>query len=102
MDLTVDDGHRVHGTFHTAVGLLDQKAAFPITGFAEGEAISFCVDFGHRGSVASWSGHHVTDSHGERLVTLWHLAQQVDDPHTDADVWRAVLAGSDDFSRVPA
>ncbi len=100
MDLNVDDGHRVHGTFHTGVGLLDQVSAFPITGFAEGDAISFCVDFGHRGSVASWSGHHVTDDHGERLVTLWHLAQQVADPHSDADVWRAVLAGGDEFSRV--
>jgi hypothetical protein len=100
MDLTVDDGHRLHGTYHTGVGLLDPAAAFPVTGFAEGDAISFCVDFGRRGSVASWSGHHIADDDGERLVTLWHLAQPVRDPHSDADVWKGIVAGADEFRRV--
>jgi hypothetical protein len=50
--------------------------------------------------VASWSGHHLSDDEGERLVTLWHLAQPVRDPHSDADVWKGIVAGGDEFTRV--
>lgn len=97
MELTVGDDHRLHGTFHTEVGLLDTALSFPVVGFVEGDAFSFCVDFGRRGSVASWSGHHISDADGERLVTLWHLARPVQDPHKEADVWGAVMAGGDHF-----
>ena len=100
IDLTVEDDHHLHGTYHTGVGVPDTATGFHVVGFAEGDAVAFCVDFGRRGSVASWSGHHLSDEHGERLVTLWHLAQPVRDPHTDADVWRALMAGSDEFLRV--
>ncbi|MDH3680839.1 MAG: avidin/streptavidin family protein [Acidimicrobiia bacterium] len=99
MELTVDEHHQVHGTFHTEVGLLDPALTFPVAGFAEGDAFSFCVDFGRRGSVASWSGHHISEADGERLVTLWHLAQPVSDPHSEADVWGALMAGADQFLR---
>lgn len=99
MELNVDAHHHINGTFHTAVGVLDPGATFHVTGYAEGDALAFCVDFGGRGSVAAWAGHHITDDHGERLVTLWHLVQPVKDPHSDADVWRALMAGSDEFTR---
>lgn len=99
MELTVDEHHQIHGSFHTVVGMPENAPSFPVVGFAEGDALSFCVDFGRRGSVASWSGHHVTDDDGERLVTLWHLVQPVQDPHGEKDVWRALMAGSNDFSR---
>lgn len=97
MDLKVSDDHRVEGTFHTGVGAPDLSSTFHLTGFAEGDAVSFCVDFGRLGSVASWSGHHISDEHGERLVTLWHLAQRVREAHSEADVWGALLAGADEF-----
>lgn len=101
MELMVGDDHQISGTFHTEVGMTDPRSTFHVVGFAEGEALSFCVDFGRRGSVASWSGHHVSDdAHGERLVTLWHLARPVQDPHDDTDVWRALMAGGDEFRRV--
>lgn len=100
MALEVDDDHRISGDFHPGVGIGNPADACRIVGFVEGDAISFCVDFGNRGSVATWTGHHVTDDqHGERLVTLWHLAQPVDDPHSELDTWRAILAGGDEFHR---
>jgi hypothetical protein len=99
MELTVGEDHRLDGTFHTGVGSVTSPTTFHVAGFAEGDALSFCVDFGRRGSVASWSGHHVADSHGERLVTLWHLARPVNDPHSDADVWASLMAGADEFTR---
>lgn len=101
MDLTVESDHHLHGTFHTSVGVSESDApAFRLVGFAEGDAVSFCVDFGQRGSVASWAGHHTTDERGEHLVTLWHLARPVEDPHDERDVWAALLAGGDHFTRI--
>ncbi len=100
MELSVDDTHRIHGTFHTAVGMLDPTRGFPVVGFAEGDAVSFSVDFGRHGSVAAWAGFHVEDDDGEHLYTQWHLTQPVRHPHSEADIWRALLAGSDDFTRM--
>ena len=100
MELTVHQDHAINGIFHTNVGVSNPKASFSIVGFAEGDALSFCVDFGSRGSVAAWSGHHVVDERGERLVTLWHLAQPMLSGHGEADAWRTLMAGADEFSRV--
>ena len=100
MDLDVDDQHRIRGTFHTGARIGDPKTGYEIVGFAEGDDFAFCVDFGRWGSVASWTGHHVTDDGDrERLVTVWHLAQPVDDPRSEIDTWRAILTGGDEFQR---
>ena len=99
MELQVTDDHRVEGTFHTAVGHLDPSTAFHVTGFAEGDALAFCVDFGRRGSVAAWAGYRIEGDDGDRLITQWHLTQPVRHPHSEADVWGAVLAGGDEFRR---
>ncbi|MCP3988859.1 MAG: hypothetical protein GY724_07285 [Actinomycetia bacterium] len=100
MELTVDGNHRIDGTFHTGVGVPDKKPAFHVVGFAEGDAVTFCVDFGSLGSVAAWAGHHVVDGDDERLVSLWHLARPVRAHHHQADVWAALLAGGDEFLRL--
>jgi hypothetical protein len=100
MEITVDDDHRIEGSFQTGVGAMEPTTHFHVTGFAEGEALTFCVDFGRLGSVAAWSGHHVNDGDGERLITLWHLAQRVREPHGEVDTWRAISTGSDEFTRV--
>jgi len=99
LDLSVD-GTELSGTFNSGVGVWNPAAGFHVRGFVEGDAISFCVDFGSRGSVASWSGHFVEGEDGDRLVTLWHLAQSVAHPHTDTDIWNSMMAGSDEFTRV--
>jgi hypothetical protein len=100
MELTADGHHRIDGTFRTGVGVPDKDSGFHVVGFAEGDAVSFCVDFGAVGSVAAWAGHHIVDGDEERLVALWHLARpaRADDGETDA--WAALLAGGDEFIRV--
>ena len=100
MELTVSDQHRIDGTYQTGVGVLDPDATFHVSGFVEGDAVAFVVDFGRLGSVASWSGHHVSDENGDRLLTLWHLAERVRDPHNEADTWGSLIAGSDEFVRL--
>jgi hypothetical protein len=103
MELTVDSHHHLHGTFQLDTGGPNRSVSFQVVGFAEGDALSFCVDFGNRGSVASWAGHHLTDeAAGERLVTLWHLARPVKDPHGEADLTMAVMTGADEFVRIDA
>lgn len=99
MRLEVDRQHRITGVFHTGVGVDNLQAQFPVVGFAEGDALAFCVDFGGRSSVAAWAGHHVANEHGEQLISLWHLARPVKDPHQERDVWASLLAGSDEFTR---
>ena len=80
--------------------MLNPDSPFHITGFAEGDAVAFTVDFGRRGSVASWSGHHLNDGDGERLVTLWHLARPVHDPHSESALSGAMMSGADEFIRI--
>lgn len=99
MEIEVGSDHRITGTFRTGVGGGTSATEYQLSGFAEGDALAFAVDFGRSGSVAAWTGHHLTDDEGERLVTLWHLAQPVVDPHGDTDIWRAVAAGANEFTR---
>ena len=67
LELSVD-GAELTGTFRSGVGVWNPATGFRVRGFVEGDAISFCVDFGARGSVAAWSGHFVEDEGGDRLV----------------------------------
>lgn len=98
LDLAVEN-HEVTGRFRSGVGVWNPPADFHVHGFVEGDAIAFCVDFGRRGSVASWSGHLLTDDDGDRLVTLWHLAQSVAHPESESDIWNSMMAGSNEFTR---
>lgn len=99
MELTVEDGDLVSGTFSTGVGTTHPEGSYHLTGYVLGDVLAFCVDFRPHGSVAAWAGHHVRDGRGERLVTLWHLAQPVAAPRDETDLWRGVLAGADEFER---
>ena len=73
---------------------------YALAGYAIGDAFAFAVDFRPHGSVGAWSGHHVADERGERLVSLWHLARPVQSAAGDGDVWGAILAGADEFQRI--
>lgn len=100
LELAVGTDDAVTGTFRAAVGTAHPERAYHVAGYALGNALAFCVDFRPHGSVATWTGHHVDDTRGERLVTLWHLAQPVDAPRGGTDLWRGVVAGADEFHRL--
>lgn len=99
MELAVAGGDTVSGSYRTSVGVTRAQHSYSLTGYVLGDALVFCVDFRPHGSVGSWAGHHLVDEDNERLVTLWHLARPAAGPHTDADVWEGILAGSDVFER---
>lgn len=99
LELEVGSDDAVTGTFQAGVGTTHPERTYHVAGYALGNAVAFCVDFRPHGSVATWTGHHVDDDQGERLVTLWHLAQPVDQPRGGTDLWRGVVAGADEFRR---
>jgi hypothetical protein len=99
MELAVGEGDVVTGTYRSGVGTAHPDGSFPLTGYALADAVVFCVDFRPHGSVAAWTGHHVATGDGDRLVTLWHLAQPMSGAHGVSGLWQGVLAGADDFER---
>jgi hypothetical protein len=103
MELRCDAGDVLTGTYPTAIGTRHPQARFPLSGFVLGDALTFSVDFRPHGSVASWTGHHVTDGDTDGLVMLWHLAEPAREggsrDRDDAVLWRGVFAGADNFER---
>jgi len=99
MELATDVSGRVTGRYRTNVGSPQPAEEFDLTGFVTGDLIVFCVNFGKYGSATSWAGQHTREAGGERLHTLWHLAQNIPDVNEPTGLWRGILAGADTFFR---
>ena len=99
IEVDVDAGGRVSGTFRTAVGVPYPQEAFPLCGFVQGDLIAFSVSFGQHESVTAWAGQHTIIDGRERIETLWHLARNVPDEDESRSLWAAILAGADVFER---
>lgn len=99
MDLTIDAAGSVKGTFTTGVGSPGPTQKFDLVGFASGDLLSFTVNFGKFGSLTSWAGQHTIEGGVERVMTMWLLARNVKDSDEPADLWGAVLTGSNMFHR---
>jgi hypothetical protein len=72
-----------------------------LLGFASDDLISFTVNFGKYGSLTSWVGQLAGTGATETIKTLWHLARNVADTDEPTKLWGSILAGADDFTRVP-
>lgn len=96
---TVTDG-LLSGYYQTALGSPDKATQFSLTGFVEGDQITFTVNFKGHGSLTSWTGQMTRDSGGDYIRTLWHLTRDIDDADEDDDLWRSITAGASDFRRV--
>jgi hypothetical protein len=89
------------GRYQTSVGAVPHGKEFPLSGYVAGTMVTFAVDFGVHGSLTAWVGHHIEDERGERLSTLWHMARALPHPDDADELWSAVMAGADDFQRIP-
>jgi len=99
MDLTVQEG-LVSGTYRTAVGRASPTERFDLTGFATGDRIVFCVNFGVYGTLAAWTGLHSEDKGVEEIYSLWHLPREIQDDEEAKDYrWSAILTGVNTFKR---
>ena len=88
------------GYYQTNVGQPDKSKKFPLIGFAQGDQITFTVNFKGYGSMTSWTGQITTDSDGPYIRTLWNLTRDVEDASEDDDLWKSITSGASDFRRV--
>ena len=98
MTLTQENGN-VRGHYRTAVGEASEEEAFALCGFAEGDLIVFCANFGSYGSLTTWAGQHVVENGEEKLLTLWHLARNLVENHEPKQFWSTMLTGANTFTR---
>lgn len=89
------------GYYQTQLGQPDKSQKFPLTGFVQGDLITFTVNFTGYGSITSWSGQLSKDERGDYIRTLWHLTRDVEDDQEKTDLWRSITAGASDFRRMP-
>ncbi len=93
-------GNNVEGTYHTNVGAPGGEEKFPIRGFANGDLISFVVNWEKYGSMTAWVGQHTTDDKGgnPKIETLWQLVKNIDEKSEAMNLWGDVMAGRDVFT----
>jgi hypothetical protein len=96
----VTDG-LLSGHYQTALGQPDKSKKFPLTGFAEGDQITFTVNFKGYGSLTSWTGQLTEDENGAYIRTLWNLTRDVEDAEEDDELWQSITSGASDFRRAP-
>jgi len=95
----VTDG-LLSGHYQTALGQPDKSKKFPLTGFVEGDQITFTVNFKGYGSLTSWTGQLTRDDKGDYIRTLWNLTRDVEDAAEDDDLWKSITSGASDFRRI--
>lgn len=81
------------GYYNTQLGNPDPASRFPLTGFREGDQLTFTVNFKGYGSLTSWTGQMSEDKDGVYIRTLWHLTRDVPDAQEDDDLWSSIIAG---------
>lgn len=99
VSFTEEDG-LLSGFYQTALGQPDKSKKFPLTGFVEGDQITFTVNFKGYGSLTSWTGQLTQDETGPYIRTLWNLTCDVADEKEDEDLWNSITSGASDFRRV--
>lgn len=85
------------GYYHTNAGQPDKSQKFPLTGFTQGDQITFTVNFKGYGSITSWTGQLTQDATGPYIRTLWNLTRDVKDTDENKDMWKSITSGASDF-----
>lgn len=98
LDLKVGTDGRVHGSFRSAVGDVDQDREFEVVGVQSGDLVAFCADF-HGQGVTAWAGQYTAHEFEEELLTQWHLALDVPEVEEPDWLWSGVRTGEDRFVR---
>ena len=88
VSVEVDDSGRMSGTYTTAVGCGEGKAK-PMSGFCNGYAVTFTVNWEECLAATAWSG---TYENG-KINTLWQLVSG------KRPSWNSIIAGTDVFNQ---
>ena len=90
------------GYYQTALGQPDKSKRFPLTGFVEGDQITFTVNFKGYGSMTSWTGQLTEDEKEPYIRTLWNLTRDIKDENETDDMWNSITSGASDFRPLKA
>jgi hypothetical protein len=88
MTANIDASGTISGTYTTAVGCGAGKAR-PMSGFCNGYAVTFSVNWQECVSTTAWSG---TYANG-KITTLWQLVL------AKKPSWDSIVSGTDAFSQ---
>ena len=91
---------KISGTFKTGVGAHDPDEEFIISGLANGNLISFSVNFQKHGCITSWAGHLTSEKEEDRMETMWHLTRALPKKTEHESLWAGIWTGADTFTRV--
>lgn len=96
----IENDGLLSGYYQTALGQPDKSKHFPLTGFVEGDQITFTVNFKGYGSMTSWTGQLSEDETGPYIRTLWNLTRDVEDAKEADDMWNSITSGASNFRPV--
>lgn len=99
MTLTMT-GQQIMGRYESLVSGGGGSVGGDLTGFVDGDLISFVVNWTTPASLTAWTGQLVADGGVDVIKTLWLLVQNVDDPSEPTGLWKSTLTGTDEFTRV--
>lgn len=98
MELKLENGGALSGTFQTAIGRPSFEEKFELRGKINQDVIAFMVDFAHYGSIACWTGRFTEDMEGEVINSMWHLSQS--EGGDEEKLAKAVLTGVGTFRKI--
>jgi hypothetical protein len=91
----VQRGHSLKGTYTSTVSSTGGITVGDLSGFVDGDLISFAVHWRDFQAITSWVGQCEPGSSQSTIKTLWQLTKQV----AAGDEWASINAGSDVFKR---
>lgn len=97
MALTVN-GSLVTGVYESAVSGGGGSIKGDLTGFVNGDLISFVVKW-PSASITAWVGQLISEGGREVIVTLWHMTTNTPESEEPTGIWKSVYAGTDRFHR---
>jgi Avidin family len=93
-------GQKITGRYRSPVSSGGGTVDGDLVGWADGDLISFVVNWTSPASLTAWTGQLVAEGGRDVIKTLWLLVQNVPDASEPSGLWQSTLAGADQFWRV--
>lgn len=91
---------KLSGQYESAVSGGGGPVIGKMTGFANGDLISFVVKW-PSDAITAWVGQVVNDAGNDVIETLWQMTVNIADAAEPTGMWQSVLAGRDRFHKAP-
>ena len=99
MHLEIDDTGKIAGYFLSGVNTVEEPSqTYPLTGFARGNVLAFCVDFGSHGCMTTWIG-QLVDPQTKHFQAMWQMVAAVNEDKEKE--WKSFWTGQDVFDSGP-